>query len=45
MIAIHVYAAYCIIIHIQLVIDEIIGDSRYQGSFICPSCSALCYVS
>ena len=29
----------------QLLIDNVIDGIRYQGSFICPSCLSLCFVS
>ena len=29
----------------QLVIDLTVGDVRYQGSIICPSCAQICHVS
>ena len=29
----------------QLLIDNTIDGDRYQGSFICPSCLSLCFVS
>ena len=29
----------------QIVVDLTVGDHRYQGSYICPSCASVCYVS